>query len=107
MINIQKNLVALLEEKRVLHKQVATALGVSQQTLSNWFNRSTDLSFSQITQICEVGGFSVIDAVTWPEKYVPESQAKPNCDECRRKDEVIDNLNELLRKYKQEKQQKQ
>ena len=107
MINIQKNLEALLKEKRVLRKQVATALGVSQQTLSNWFNRSTDLSFSQITQICEVGGFSVIDAVTWPEKYVPESQAKPNCDECRRKDEVIDNLNELLRKYKQEKQQKQ
>lgn len=102
MIDIQVNLKAILKEKQVLQKNVAKELGVTEQALSNWFNRKTDLSFSQITRICEVAGVSIVDAVTWPIKYVPEDEVNPACEECKRKDEMIDNLQELIRKLKAE-----
>lgn len=99
-IDIQKNLRALLKKHGVLHKQVAAALGMTSQGLSNWFTRKDDLSFSQITRICEVAKISIVDVVTFPEEYVPKKSENPICEECKRKDEIIDNLNELLRKYK-------
>ena len=102
MIDIQENLKAILKERGVLRKQVAKELGITEQGLSNWFTRKTDLSFQQISRICEVAGVSVVDAVTWPVKYVPEDQTKQECEDCKRKDEIIDNLQDLLRKYKQE-----
>lgn len=106
MIDIQENLKAILKEKQVLQKNVAKELGVTEQALSNWFNRKTDLSFSQITRICEVAKVSIVDAITWPEKYVPADQTNPACEECKRKDEIIDNLTELLRRYKQDTKKK-
>ena len=105
-IDIQANLRQILKEKGILQKQVAQSLGMTEQGLSNWFTRKTDMTFDQITRICGVAGISVIDAVTWPIKYVPEEESKPICEECKRKDEIIDNLQELLRKYKQDTKKK-
>ncbi len=107
MIDIQENLKAILKERGFSQKTVAKDLGITEQALSNWFNRKTDLSFNQITRICEVVKVSIVDAITWPDKYVPADQANPACEECKRKDEIIDNLQELLRKYKQERRKNQ
>lgn len=106
MIDIQANLKSILKKNGILQKQVAKSLGMTEQGLSNWFTRKTDMTFNQISRICEVAGISVIDAVTWPVKYVPEDESKPICEECKRKAEIIDNLQELLRKYKIESKQK-
>ena len=100
MIDVKKNLRRILEERGILQKQVAVALGVSDQAISNWFNGTEDVKLSKITQICEAAGISIIDVLTYPEKYVPESQAKPDCEECKKKDEIIENLTELLTIYK-------
>lgn len=101
MIDVKKNLKLILEERGILQKQVAVALGVSDQAISNWFNGTEDVKLRKITQICEAAGVSVIDVLTYPEKYVPESQAKPDCEECVKKQEMIDNLTELLNVYRQ------
>lgn len=105
MINIQENLKAILKERNVLHKQVADGLGITPQTLSNWFNRKTDFPFARISQICEVAHISIVDVVTWPEKYVPADRPNPMCEECKRKDEIIDNLQELIRTLRAENKQ--
>ena len=101
-IDIQKNLRALLKKNNVLHKNVASALGLTSQGLSNWFTRKSDLTFSQITRICEVANISIVDVVTYPDVYVPKQDEVPPCEECKRKDQIIDNLNELLVRYKAE-----
>lgn len=101
MIDIQENIKAILAERGILQKQVAARLGITDQAYSNWFTRKADLSFGQIQRICEAAGISVVDVVTYPEKYVPEGQGAPVCEECKKKDEIIDNLNLLIKQLKQ------
>lgn len=103
MIDVRKNLRAIIDERGISQKKLAIEVGMEQNALSNWLNYEGDASFQKITDICEALGISVVDALTYPVKYVPKEEAHPTCEECKRKDEIIDNLNELLRKYKQEK----
>ena len=102
MINIQQNLKAIIKERGLSYKEVAQKAGISSQTMSNWLNRNADMTFIQITQICESSGISLVDAVSYPKKYIPVDDINPACEECRRKDEIIENLTELLRIYKTE-----
>lgn len=106
MIDIKRNLKAILDERGIMQKQVARELGISDQAVSNWFNNSKDVKISRITQMCEVFGISIVDVFTYPEKYIPENQANPMCEECKRKEEIIENLTELLRVYKKEAKKK-
>lgn len=104
MIDIQKNIRAILAERGIMQKQVALKLGMTDQALSNWFTRKTDLTFTQVQRICEVSGIELVDVVTYPVKYVPEDQAvAPACEECRKKDEIIENLNLLIKQLKTKK----
>lgn len=89
-----------------MQKQVAQRLGISDQAVSNWFNSPKDVKLSRITHMCELLNISIVDVLTYPEKYVPEAQMNPVCDECKRKDEIIENLTELLRVYKKEAKKK-
>lgn len=100
MIDIQGNLAAILKEKGISRKQVAIEMGVTSPAVSNWFNRTGDIKFSTLSQICEKMGVDIIDVLTYPRKYIPEDSLKPECEECKRKDEMIENLTELLRMYK-------
>ena len=62
------------------------------------------MPFSRISQIADILGVSVVDIVTYPDKYVPEDQmATPACEECQKKDEIIENLNLLIKQLKQKK----
>ena len=106
MIDLQKNLGAVLNERGILHKNVAQAMGVTDAAVSNWFNRTVELKFSTISQICEKFNIPVVDVVTYPEKYILQDSVNPDCEECRKKDEMIENLTELLRRYKAEAKQK-
>lgn len=106
MIDLQANLKAILKERGILQKNVALAMGVTDAAVSNWFKRNDEMKFSTITQICEKLNISVVDVVTYPKKYISEDEINPTCEECRRKDEIIENLTELLRIYKKESKQK-
>lgn len=101
MIDIIKNIEAIRNQKRIKQEEMGRRLGVSQTGYSNYINRSSDMPFARLSMIADALEVSVIDIITWPEHYVPESEAHPQCEECKKKDEIIDNLNELLAVYKQ------
>lgn len=101
MNKILENLEAIRAEKGLKQEYVAQKLGISQQAYSRYFSEQDDMKVSRLQQICSAIGVSLVDVVTWPEHYVPELEATPQCEECRKKDEIIENLNELLTVYKQ------
>lgn len=102
MIDIIANIEAIRQEKGIKQSEMGKRLGTTQSGYSNFVNRNTDMPFSRISQIADILGVSVVDIVTWPIKYIPEGQASsPACEECRKKDEIIDDLRELLNVYKQ------
>lgn len=102
MIDVRKNLKAIIEERKLSQKQIAFDSGMTESGLSTWLSSKSDASLRKTSAICEAIGISLVDALTYPEKYVPEDQAHPACEECKRKDEIIDYLSELLRRYKQD-----
>lgn len=106
MIDLQENLSAVLKERGILYKNVAQAMGVTDAAVSNWFNRTVELKFSTVSQICEKFQIPIVDVVTYPEKYISEKSINPACEECKKKDEIIEYLTELLRRYKAEAKQK-
>lgn len=101
MNKILENLEAIRVEKGLKQEFVAQKIGISQQAYSRYFSDQDDMKVSRLQQICSALDVSLVDVVTWPEHYVPESEAAPQCEECRKKDEIIENLNELLTVYKQ------
>lgn len=100
MIDVRKNLKAIIEERGISQKKIAIEVGMTESALSNWLNESSLPTIKKTLEICEVIGIPIVDAFTYPVKYIPEDQAHPTCDECKKKDEIIDNLQELLRRYK-------
>lgn len=95
MIDIKANIEAVRKERLIGQKEIADKLNITPQAYSNWMTRSADLPFDRITQICEVMGVSLIDVITYPEKYVPSSEQK-ECEECKKKQRTIDNLNKYI-----------
>ena len=100
MIDIKANIEAVRKANHLGQKEIADKLNITTQAYSNWMTRSADLPFDRITQICEIMGVSVVDVITYPEKYVPLSSIPHECKECQRKQETIDNLNEYIRLLK-------
>ncbi len=101
MIDIIKNIEEIRSKKGIKQAEIGRELGTSQSGYSNYVNRNTDMPFSRLSHIADVLGVSVVDIITWPIKYVPSDMVAPECEECKKKDEIIDNLNELIREYKQ------
>ena len=100
MNKILENLEAIRAEKGIKQEVVAERLGVSQQSYSGYFTTTGDMKISRIQEIADILGVSLVDVVTYPEHYIPESSLAPECEECKKKQELIDNLSELLRIYK-------
>ena len=103
MIDIIKNIEEIRQAKGIKQSEMGKKLGTTQSGYSNFVNRNTDMPFSRITQIADILGVSVVDIVTWPEKYIPEGLAAPECENCKKKDEIIENLNLLIRQLKAKK----
>ena len=100
MIDIIKNIEEIRKQKGIKQAEMGRRLGVSQTGYSNYVNRTLDMPFSRLSSIADALGVSVVDIVTWPVKYIPEDQVKPECEKCKEKDEIISNLNLLLDVYK-------
>lgn len=100
MINVRKNLKAIILERGLSQKQIAFECQMKESALSAWLSSEGDASLRKTSEICEAMGISLIDALTYPKKYIPEDSINPTCEECKKKDEIIDYLTELLRRYK-------
>lgn len=104
MIEIVKNIESIRNELGITQKEMGKKLGMSQQSYSQYMNVNTDLPLSLIEKIAKVYNMEIVNLIMYPQKYVPEGETDPVCDECRKKQETIDNLNELLRIYKSKKE---
>ena len=99
-MKILKNIEAIRNEKGVKQSVIAESLGVKQPAYSHSINRSEDIWFGKLLQISNILEVSVIDIITYPQKYVPETD---HCGFCREKDKIIANLNEYIETLKERK----
>lgn len=96
MNKILENLEAIRKKRGVKQEVIAKALGVSQATYSGYFNETGDMMISRIQEIADILKVELIDIVTYPDKYIPESESFVECEECRNKDAVIKSLTNYI-----------
>jgi transcriptional regulator with XRE-family HTH domain len=94
MNSIAANIEAVRKKVGVKQEVLAEKLGVSQGTYSGYLTQNQDIRYGRILEIANKLNVPVIDIITWPEKYVPESDV---CGKCREKDEIIKNLNNYIK----------
>ena len=95
MENILKNIEAIRKDKHIKQEQIAAMLGIKQSSYSSYITRESDITFSRLSHISNILGVSVVDIITYPERYVPESSVK-QCEDCIEKDRTIMHLNEYI-----------
>ena len=93
MSEIGENIEAIRKEKGIKQEVLAKQLGVSQGTYSGYLTQTADIKYGKILAIANILNVSVVDIITYPQKYVPESNT---CLKCKEKDEIIKNLNEFI-----------
>ena len=95
MENILDNIESIRKEKRIKQEVIAAELGIKQSSYSSYIIRESDITFSRLSQISNILGVTVIDIITYPERYVPESSLK-QCLDCAEKDRTIIHLNKYI-----------
>jgi transcriptional regulator with XRE-family HTH domain len=93
MNDIGANIEAIRKEKGIKQEVLAQMLGVTQGTYSGYLTQNKDLKYGRILEIANILNVNVVDLITYPEKFVPESDA---CLKCKEKDEIIRNLNDFI-----------
>ena len=97
MNKVQENIELIRREKGIKQSTMANMLNISQSTYSQYFSRNDDIRYGLISQIAEKLGVTVIDIITYPEKWVPLSSMRHNeCELCKQKDAIIKNLNNYI-----------
>ena len=97
MDNVLKNIETIRKEKRITQETLASKLGIKQSSYSSFITRESDITYSRLKQISECLGVSIIDLITWPEKYIlASSLSEKPCRECEAKDVTITNLNKYI-----------
>jgi len=94
MKGIAVNIEGIRKKVGVKQEVLAERLGVTQGTYSGYLTKNQDVKFGLVLEIANKLGVSVVDIVTWPDKYVLESDS---CLKCREKDEIIKNLNNYIK----------
>lgn len=100
MEKILENIEAIRKEKGIKQEVLAEILGVKQPAYSNYINRESDITWSRLLQISNAFGMGVIDVITYPVKYGP---LVDQCENCKEKDKIIQNLNEYIEVLKKRK----
>lgn len=95
MESILKNIEAIRKEKHIKQEVIAAELGIKQSSYSSYITRESDITFSRLSHISDILGISVVDIITWPEKYVPESDSQ-SCKRCEENDNTIKHLNRYI-----------
>jgi transcriptional regulator with XRE-family HTH domain len=93
MNNILKNIETIRKEKRINQDVLAEMLGITQGTYSGYLTQNKDIRYGLLLDIANKMDVSVIDIITYPDKYVPQSE---QCLACKEKDLIIRNLNEYI-----------
>lgn len=100
MNDIRENIESIRKEKRINQDVLAEKLGVTQGTYSGYLTQNNDIKYGLLLEIANKLEVSVIDIITYPQKYVLENE---NCLKCKEKDLIIKNLNEYIEILKNKK----
>ena len=90
-----QNIESIRHEKGIKQTVLAERLGIKQNTYSQYMTRNLDIKFGALSRIADKLGVSVVDIITYPEKYTLIDETYP-CLQCKEKDETIRNLNEYI-----------
>ncbi len=100
MENILEKIEEIRKEKGIKQEVIAKCLDVKQPAWSNSVRREKDIRWSELLQCCNALEMDVIDVITYPVKYAPVTE---QCESCKEKDKIIQNLNELIEILKKRK----
>lgn len=71
MSNIHENIRAIRLEKGYGQESMAQKLEMSQGAYSNWERDARKLTYNNLEKIADIFGCSVIDIITYPNKWAP------------------------------------
>jgi len=100
MERIFENIEEIRRINNVKQSVIAEQLGVTQSAYSNYVNRNEDIPYGRLTRIANILGVSVIDIITHPIKYVPESESCENCQQLRLEVKHLTEYIEILKQKK-------
>ena len=93
MENILENIEAIRKEKGIKQEVIAEALGIGQSAYSNYIRRESDVPWSRLLQLSNILQIDVVNIIKYPIEYVPKIE---QCQSCKEKDKIIQNLNEYI-----------
>lgn len=102
MEKILENIEAIRKQKGIKQEVIAEALGIKQPAYSNYITRESDITWSRLLQICNILEMDVVDVIKYPLQYVPKVE---QCQSCKEKDKIIQNLNEYIEVLKKKKRE--
>lgn len=100
MENILEKIEEIRKEKGIKQEVLAECLEVKQPAYANSIRREKDIRWSELLQLCNALDMDVIDVITYPVKYAPITE---QCENCKEKDKIIQNLNEYIEVLKKKK----
>ena len=76
---VLENIVKILNSRKLAHAELCVPLDIAESNVSKLLNGKTRLTYDMLTKIADYLSMSVIDIITWPDKYVPStsSEAEP------------------------------
>ena len=100
MEKILENIELIRKEKGIKQSVLAKILGIKQPGYSVYIKRESDITWSRLLQISNAFDMDVIDVITYPVKYSPITE---QCESCKEKDKIIQNLNDYIQILKNKK----
>lgn len=89
-----QNIVKIRSSKGLTKRRMAEALNLNEASYGRIENGKVALSYSQLAKIASVLGMSVIDVISWPDRYVKAEK---------KEDEPVEAILQIrLRKEKKE-----
>lgn len=98
MNEIRDNIKALIKKSGKTQAEIASLLGINQGSLSERIGKNEKIKLQTISDIADILGISVVDIITYPDKYVKETQKCEKCDELRLEIKHLNEYIELLKK---------
>ena len=93
MESISDKIKRICKENGVKQEVIASELGITQGTLAGKLANNDNIKYKLLLDIANTLEMSVIDIITYPDKYIKQSV----CKECKKKSDTIDNLNKYIR----------
>lgn len=101
MKTIEQTIKMIADKKGLKQTALADAVGVTQPGLSKILLGENQIKFKYLIRFADAFGMSVVDLLTYPEVYGPKTETE-TCRNCYEKDRIIESLNDLIQKYRNE-----